>query len=361
MKNLKIYLLVLAVMLLSAGCSSEILNPQKSKKEHDPDKPLSTHEYQKMLKVGMDVDWCKTNPGRTAYQKAHTNGINVAQLFKDRGFSHVRIRLKDSVITDPTLLDELKVMIDDCIKADIIPIIAYQAYDFKIDPASDDAIDDVVKWWEKIANAFKDYPYIVSYNLIIETTEEVKNHNDRLNLLYKKTADALHKIDENRILIIAPNKISDPYELKNLEVPQPNTYIMAEFHFYAAGPQKENKRTDRKIWNGATDGDKKRVTDRVDEANKWSKANNIPVWVGAWMANDYNTQNAIQSGTLSDGAPWGGNYNIQEQIEFANFMRESFEDKGIPYAVNSDTKYFNRDTNQWYDSVSDVLDAILGK
>ena len=358
MRNITKCLFVL-FMVAFVGCSSEIIVPQKEK--HDPNTTLSTNEYQKMLKVGMDVDWCKTNPGRTAYQKAHSSGINVAKIFKDRGFSHVRIRLKDSVIDDPALLDELKIVVDDCIKADIIPIIAYQAYDFKVNPTSDVAIDGVVKWWERVANTFKNYPYIVSYNLVIETTEEVKKHNDRLNLLYKKTADALHKIDESRILIIAPNKISDPYELENLEVPTPSTYIMAEFHFYAAGPQKNNNRTDRKIWNGATDADKKRVTNRVDTAYNWSKQHNIPVWVGAWMANDYNTLPATQSGTLSDGAPWGGNYNLQEQKEFANFMRESFENRGIPYAVNSDTKYFNSKTNTWYGSVSSVLDAILGK
>jgi hypothetical protein len=42
-------------------------------------------------------------------------------------------------------------------------------------------------------------------------------------------------------------------------------------------------------------------------------------------------------------------------------MRQVLTEKGIPYAVNSDTKYFNRKTNKWYDSVSEVLDVILGR
>jgi len=42
-------------------------------------------------------------------------------------------------------------------------------------------------------------------------------------------------------------------------------------------------------------------------------------------------------------------------------IKEWILDKGIPYAVNSDTKYFNRKTNKWYTSVSEVLDVILGR
>jgi len=57
----------------------------------------------------------------------------------------------------------------------------------------------------------------------------------------------------------------------------------------------------------------------------------------------------------------GGEYTIPEQKVFARFMRKTLVDKNIPYAVNSDTKYFNRKTNQWYEAVSGVLDVILGR
>lgn len=43
-----------------------------------------------------------------------------------------------------TLLEEIKVVVDECLSAKLIPIIAYQALSFKLDPKSDDAINGVV-------------------------------------------------------------------------------------------------------------------------------------------------------------------------------------------------------------------------
>jgi len=359
MKYLKLPLTLLFIGSLSIGCGSTSTQAPSGSgvtvttTDH---RAISTIDYQKSLKVGMDVDWCKTDDGRYYAKKSHQAGVNVPKLFKQRGLSHVRIRVKESVLRDPSLLQELKDMVDDSIKAGVVPIIAYQASEFKDDPASDEVLNEVVAWWEKVANTFKTYPYTVSYDLIIETTEAIKKRNDRLNLLYEKATAAIHKIDEKRIVIVAPNKISNPYELDKLVVPMPSDYVMVEWHFYAAGPKKENP---KKQWTTGTEREKKLITDKVDYAYNWSIQNNVPTWVGAWMANNYN--DVDREKTFPDGAPAGGEYTLAEQKKFALFMRQSLTDKGIPYAVNSDTKYFNRKTNKWYASVSEVLDVILGR
>jgi len=351
-KNISIALLT--VGLLATGCNSS--NPTTSTHSTSTTQAIAPYSYQKMLKVGMDVDWCKTKEGRFYAHKSHQEGVNVPLLFKQRGLSHVRIRIKDSIFSDSTLLQEIKDMVDDSVKAGIIPIIAYQAHEFKDDPTSDEVLNGVVEWWKKVATTFKDYPYTVSYDLIIETTKKVKKHNDRLNLLYERVTKAIRKIDPKRIVIVAPNKISNPYELPKLKVPTPTDYMMVEWHFYAAGPKKHNR---KKQWTTGTKREKKLITDKVDFAYNWSKQHHIPTWVGAWMANNYNEVN--RNKTLPDGAPAGGEYSIEDQKVFARFMRESLVSSGIPYAVNSDTKFFNRKTNQWYGSMSGVLDVILGR
>jgi len=340
MKLLKIIAILVATTILSMANN----------------KPIKPYSYQKMLNVGMDVDWCKTKDGRYWARYWHAKGVNVPKLFKKRGFSHVRIRVKDSVLSDPKLMSEIKNMVDDSLRAGLIPIVAYQGRDFKNNPTSDRELQKVIDWWSKVAKTFKNYPYTLSYDLIIENTKKVKKHNDRLNLLYKKTADAIRKIDKNRIIIVAPNKISNPYMLDKLVVPSPKDYMMVEWHFYASGPSRTRV---KKLWTTGTTQEKDIVLNKINYAYNWSKKYNIPTWVGAWMTTNYNKVN--KNRRFADGAPAGGEYTLEEQKKFAKFMRDALSAKGIPFAVNSDTKYFNRKTNQWYGSVSEVLDIILGK
>ena len=369
-------LLVLLTSLLVASCSGgdETFDETSSTQESTENtnlgsnqnssqsahQALSPYTYQGMLKTGMDVDWVKTDQGRVAAQTSHDNGINVPKLFKERGLSHVRIRVKEDIrddstdLTGKTLLQELTNMVDDSIEAGLIPVIAYQAKPFKLDPTDDEILNDVVEWWKTAAEHFKDYPYTVAYDLIIETTNEVKKHNDRLNLLYQKATVAIREIDPKRIIIVAPNKISNPYELDNLIVPEPHDYMMVEWHFYAAGPSPDNP---KKLWTTGTDEEKQLVLDRINHAKEWSDNNGIPTWVGAWRANRY--PKGTPTETLYDGAPGGGDYDIDEQRNIATFISEALQDADIPYAINSDTKFFNRDTNEWYQSMADILDAMI--
>jgi len=351
------FFLALIVSLLLFGCSAD---DKKLEDSQDIHSPISPYTYQAILKTGMDVDWLKTDQGRVAAQTSYDNGINVAKRFKERGLSHVRIRVKEDIrdnstnLTGKTLLQELTNMVDASIEAGLIPVIAYQAKPFKLDPSNDEILNDVVDWWEIVAEHFKDYPYTVSYDLIIETTNEVKKHNDRLNLLYQKATAAIRAVDPKRIIIVAPNKISNPYELDKLVVPEPHDYMMVEWHFYAAGPSRDNP---KKLWTTGTDEEKQLVVDRINYAKAWSDNNRIPTWVGAWRANRY--PKGVPTETLYDGAPGGGEYNTNEQLKIATFISRALQDAGIPYAINSDTKFYNRETNQWYESMADILDAMI--
>ncbi|KAI0557409.1 Cellulase (glycosyl hydrolase 5) [Gracilaria domingensis] len=317
-------------------------------------------QYQSLLGVGMDVDWLKTGSGRTQNWKSREQrGVDVPQVFKDRGFSHVRLRVKEydlEVINPKTgvsLLEEMKRTVDDCLDSALIPVLAFQGARFKSDPTNPDEMDAVVDWWVAVATALQDRDYLLSYNIIIETTEEIKKHNDKLNELYQRVETAVHAIDATRILIIAPNKISSPLELDKLEVPD-NDYMMVQWHFYAAGPKRDNP---KKQWTTGTELEKSLITDKVDVALSWSADNGIPTWVGAWMPSNFN-----DGGTSSPTCPpGGGSYSIEEQVVFATFMSQTLQCSNIPYAVNSDTKYYNRNTNEWCAAMAPVVDAIVAQ
>ncbi len=129
---------------------------------------------------------------------------------------------------------------------------------------------------------------------------------------------------------------------------------MAEWHFYATGPQTDNP---KKQWTTGTDEEKKLLTDRFDHALAWSNAHHIPTWVGAWMSSDFNKVNSDKR--ASDGAPAGGSYSLAEQIHFSSFVSQELYKRHIPFAINSDTKYYDREKNEWHGSRKAVLDAIL--
>lgn len=329
--------------------------------------------YQSRLCSGLDVDWLKTNPGRVTIYKARKEGISVPQLFRDRGLSHVRIRVKDDVTKSTqnprtgnmTLLEELKVVVDDCLSAGLIPIIAYQALPFKLNPTSDAVMDDVVDWWSTVAHGFKGYSHDLAFNFVIETTEEVKHHNDRLNLLYQKISDRLRPLDPERIFICAPNRISAPEELSKLILPKlsrgvKDPWVMVETHFFAAGPKRNNS---KKQWDRDNDGfgddyEKGLLQGKVNTAKSWSVEQNVPVWIGAIMANNYN-ETGKPTDFLDDGAPGGGSYTPAQQVEFVRYVTGLLREAEIPVAWNSDTKFFDRHKNTWYDSMAGVLDTII--
>ncbi|CAN8070202.1 unnamed protein product [Agarophyton chilense] len=320
--------------------------------------PYTPAQYQTLLGVGMDVDWLKTTSGRTQNWKSREQrGVDVPQIFKTRGFSHVRLRVKDydlssiNTKTGLSLLEEMRRTVDDCLDSGLVPVVAFQGAAFKDDPTNPDEMDAVVDWWIEVATSLQDRDYLLSYNIIIETTGELKKHNDKMNELYQRVESAVHAIDAQRILIIAPNKISNPLELDKLVVPD-NEYMMVEWHFYAAGPKPDNP---KKQWTTGTDFEKSLITDKVDVAVGWSTENAIPTWVGAWMPSNYNDGGF----TSASCPPSGGSYSIDEQVIFATFMSKTLQCNGIPYAVNSDTKYYDRNTNEWCAAMAPVVDAIL--
>ncbi len=298
----------------------------------DGQTPIAPFDYQKALGKGMDVDWSKTSQGRQYYNE------QTVIDFKNAGISHVRIRVKDKA--DDALFDSLDRQIDDCLRHGLIPVIAYQADEFKNDPSQKN-IDKVVSWWGKVAERYQSKSYLLSFDLLIEATDALNKQPEKLNEIYEQLVAEIRKTNPTRIIMMSPRLRSDAAYLSELTVPTKyNNYMMAEWHFYASGPSKTN---DRKLWTTGTKEEQDKITEKINLALEWQKSTGIPTWVGAWMPGNYNDEN---------------DYTIEEQEAFAKFMTNSLSEANIPFAVNSDTKFYDRASNQWIQTMQPVFNAI---
>ena len=297
---------------------------------------ITPQDYQQMLKKGIDVDWW----GRSEKNKYGAYSETAVKRFAQQGIKHVRFRLHHYRFTDEDF-KRLFSQINTCMQNDLIPIIAFFAKPYKENPNAEEH-EKVVKWWKIMAERCKDLSPKVSFDLIVEPSDKVKKDVDELNSLYEDCVATIRKTNPKRIIFIAPPKLSHPEGLKYLQVPsQSNSYLMAEWYFYAAGPSKTNN---KKRWTSGTAEEKQLIKKSIKVAVDWQKKTGIYTWVGAWMPGDYNK---------------GTNYSVKEQIEFASFMTKQLDKYGIPFAINSDDKFFDYQAENWIPQYKDLLNSIF--
>ena len=304
---------------------------QAAAEENDP---ISPWAYQTMLGCGIDVDWAKTAQGIRLYSS------QTPYDFARAGINHVRIRVKEDA--DEKLLEHLERIVQDCLDNHLIPIIAYQADAFKNDP-SDENLVQVTAWWRRVAERFRAASFFLSFDVMIECTDALNKQPDRLNVMYESVVAAIRETNPERIVMISPRMRSDPSYLSEMSIPSAhNGYLMAEWHFYAAGPSKNNP---RKLWTTGTEQEKQLIQEKIQLAIQWQESTGIPTWVGAWMPGNYND---------------GNEYSVEEQCAFASFVSSALRDAGIPFAINSDTKFYDRENNTWLSERQPVFQVIFG-
>lgn len=321
-----IFLLVLTVFLTGAPYQPALAAPA--------DDPIAPLAYQLLLGKGMDVDWAKTKKGIAAYDR------QMPLDFAASGVSCVRVRVRDDA--DEALLPHLERVVRDCLDAGLVPVVAYQADAYKLNPCKE-TLDGAVAWWTAVAERLKDVSHLLSFDLMIEATDQMNKDSAALNAYHEAVCTAIRASNPTRILFISPRLRSDAAYLAELQIPSAhNGYLMAEWHFYAAGPSKTNA---RKLWTAGTSAEKALIQEKIDLALAWQKKTGIPVWVGAWMPGDYNDDDA---------------YTVQEQVVFAAYMTGALTKAGIPFAVNSDTHFYDREALCWIEDAKPVFHAIFG-
>ncbi len=293
-------------------------------------------DYQQMLKKGIDVDWW----GRSEKNKYGAYSETAVKRFAPQGIKHVRFRLHHYHFTDEDF-KRLFSQINTCMQNDLIPIIAFSAKPYKENPNVREH-EKVVEWWKRMAEKCKNLSPMVSFNLIVEPSDQVKKDVEELNSLYEDCVTAIRKTNPKRIVFIAPPKLSHPEGLKDLKIPSMGYgYLMAEWHFYAAGPSKSN---DKKRWTTGTAEEKQKIKKSIKVAVDWQKKTGIYTWVGAWMPGAYNKDD---------------NYSVKEQTEFASFMTQQLDKHGVPFAINADHHFYDYKAEQWIPKYKDLLNTIF--
>jgi len=296
---------------------------------------ISAKTYQKILGVGIDVDWMSFPRVHRYYFYWRSKGVSVPKYFKEEGFSNVRIRVSQDVISNKTALTQLKEIVNDCLKVGLIPIITYTAPELRNNPTSREAQDHFVIWWKTVAECFKGSSYLLSYDLLIESSGKIKDHPEVLNEVYNRTISEIREIDPKRIIIITPAHVSKPSYLKYLNISN-DGYLLAEWHIYAGGPK-------HGMYNATY------INESIELALNWSNKTKIPTWVGAWRPYWISKKDKeIQS-------------SIDEDIKFSKFMVQSLQNAGIPYDINADSGFFNIENLSWIKDREIILNIILEK
>ena len=159
-------------------------------------------DFHQRLGIGIDADWCKGNQDRLLFQQARDRGDNYPAMFAARGFSSARIRIKEynlnhEVFPGLHLFMEIVEAIQLCNQCGLTAVVAFQAEDFKADPSPAER-DRVIEWWQTMALYLRNFD--CAFNLVIETTLEVRHNDAALNDLYQRCADAIAEIDPDRVL-----------------------------------------------------------------------------------------------------------------------------------------------------------------
>ena len=134
-----------------------------------------------------------------------------------------------------------------------------------------------------------------------------------------------------RILILAsPNKTADGLTSINKSIYKNDYYMMAEFHLYAAGPNKNPKSA--KYWEG--DGRKNgraQVRKTFEGVKNFTKTSNLTTYFAEWMPID--NINA--------------RLNESEVIHFATFFVKQIKKERIPWSLNALDKYYDTKRGEW--------------
>ena len=304
---------------------------------------MTAAAYVSDLGAGFDVTWSEFTRYMNLYQE------QVAADIADAGFKNVRIRMGEPN-PDATFISNLKQQINDAIDNGLKPIIAYQGHYLEESATSDeDARDHLVNWWRNMAIELQDMPNELAFNIMVEISGNYKTNYTAMNSFYADVYDAIREANPNRIIIFPPVNISNPDFLQFLEIPGGNDpYVMAEWHFYAAGPSTDP--SNRKYWaDGSTAAERENLTGPIETAVNWMNSTGHVSWVGAWMAGNYNK---------------GNDYTVEQQVGIASFITRTLNGHQIPFSVNAGNKYYDYENLSWFNRTDDaagipVRDALI--
>ena len=244
-------------------------------------------------------------------------------------------------------------------------------------PTSAKRLADTEKFkaiWIAIADRFKNH----SENLLFEIINEPYFHMsatevDALNMTIINSIRATGGFNTTRNIIITgggANSYMAPLQISNAVVTSDN-YLIATFHYYQPFNFTSSSKQQYNVFNWGTEAEKASINTQFDEVLLWSNANNIPVYVGEFGADNEN-------GFLYNTGAYGmyGGPVSEARVAYHAFIAEAAISRGFSFSAwcagNKSNKTIHKrrdnpntinyysdasvDTSIW---VEDVKDALL--
>ena len=323
--------------------------------------PIKPSDYQKVIGQGFATNWFKTSEPLANY-----NDKNIEDIHS-KNFRNVRLRSRADLYSAPyntskfsRFLASLSSVVDKCLEVGIAPIVSWIHHEAEARATEGDRTN-YVTWWTAVAKKLKNKDYRLSFNLFTELGidgcggkkstcgESLRMRPDKYNRWTSEVVKAIRKTGGNnakRILILgSPAKTAKDLCLINESIYRNDSYMMAEWHIYASGPNK--KIGGQKYWRG--DGTPKHKNGRenarvaIKQATDFTKGSNILTYLGAWMPTDNKN----------------GSLNETEVIHFARFFACELRKENIPWSLNVLDRYYDTKKSEWLTGIQDVKGRFL--
>lgn len=217
-------------------------------------------------------------------------------LIKNSGFDHIRLPVrwndyaaKEAPFTiEPSFFGKIDHLLDLAEKAGLRVVLNIHHYDeLDKDPAGH--TERFVALWKQIASRYKDRPATLYFELNNEPHDKLKENE--WNAILVKGLAAVRETNPTRPVIIGPPYYNGIWALPKLKLPADKNIIVTvhcynpfEFtHQGATWTDPKVRNIKDKTWTG-TDKELAAMRKELDQAAKWGKANNRPIYLGEFGA-----------------------------------------------------------------------------
>ena len=335
---------IFTIVILLTCCTLELMASSN---------PISPSDYQKVIGQGFSTNYFKTLDF-SKYSK--TNIEHVAA----KGFKNLRLRCRADLdgLDMTKFLKNLKTVVNDSLNLNVTPIISWIHHEAEAN-ATDEARTEYLNWWTKVATKLRSFDYRLSFNLFTELgidgcgndcsnslRENTDKYNDWTKRVVNKIRNAGGKSDKRIIILGSPKKTAKDLNVIDENIYKDDDYMMAEWHIYASGPNKDvkNGKKSQKYWTGnGTDVGQTNVNQAITYATNFTKNHKLKTYLGAWM-------------------PWdnkGGALNQTEVTNFGKFFASRLKQEGIPWTMNVLDAFYDTSSSSWLTGTKDVKGASL--
>ena len=313
--------------------------------------PLTAAEYHKIIKQGFATFHFKSD--KQLEENFNYQPKNIHDVY-DRGFRNLRLRCRPEPYEKPynssdftRFLNKLEEVVDKCIEVGVAPIISWENHQAEA-YATEEERELYLLWWKKVAEKLRDKNYHLSFNLFTELGKDKCRNNCSLSLptnitKYNEWTAAVVGIiraaggkNAQRIIILgAPQINSRSLDMIDRSIYENDPYMLVEWHYYAAGPNKRlfrNGRPTERYWSGnGTESQRQVLKNFIELAENFANSGGLLGYFGAWMPRD-NLYGQMQ----------------QEEVEnFARFFVNELKVKNIPWSLNALENYYNTASSEW--------------